>query len=541
MQDLQIPCPFEPDVSLREKSYYRIGGRSELYAMPETLRHLGDLLLWNRERRLPLAVMGRGSNMLFSDDPFPGIVVSMERMKRMTWISPEELFCEAGVENTALAAELLGAGRGGGEWLHRLPGMIGSTIRMNARCFGKEISAVTSSVVVMDLEGRIRWIAGEEVFLGYKQTALMRRPEIVVAAVLRFPCPKPASAIREEMERHEAERLEKHHFDYPSCGSTFKNNYGAGEPSGRIFEDLGFKGMRRGGAEISAYHANFIFNTAEASSSDVLALAARMRNEARSRKGVELDLEVECTGLFSNAELSACGVPSIPSETVPGRAWAGLLWPPDKDISAAGAERVYPETLLRGYLTGYSGRRLAFPEGVEVRIEQLIPVEQAVLNPMHPFLKWSTVAPAGIFPVPSDSERVSSEGDFVDGLWKQPVSELFIGHGGKACSYLEFEMQPSGDWVALRFTAPRKREPHHDDPCASGWEGHVGRFMHEKEGFGMTFSYALLYPFLDRNVLSLQCAASLGDGRYGLFPWWCAADEQPDFHQPGRFFRIMLG
>jgi UDP-N-acetylmuramate dehydrogenase len=419
--------------------------------------------------------------------------------------------------------------------------MIGSTVRMNARCFGGEISAVTSSVAVMDLEGRIRWLTGEEVFLGYKQTTLMRRREIVVAAVLRFPCLKPASAIQLEMERHEAERQGKHHFDFPSCGSTFRNNYGAGKPSGRIFEELGFKGMRKGGAEVSQYHANFIFNTDDASAADVLALAAAMREDARTRQGVELDLEVECTGLFSNAELSACGVPSVPSETADGKGWAGLLWPPGLDISAGSSERPFPETLLQGYLTGYSVKHHACPRGVAVRIEQLLSVQEAAMNPLVPFLKWSTGAPAGIFPGTPRPVPVTDGGDFVDGLWKQPVSELFIAHGGAEGGYLEFEMQPTGNWVALRFIAPRERDPFHDVPRASCWDGHAVRFMDGNDGFGMTLSYALLQPFLDSDVLSLQCAASFGDGRYGLFPWWCtAADEQPDFHQPDRFFRIML-
>ncbi|NTU86802.1 MAG: FAD-binding protein, partial [Chlorobiaceae bacterium] len=154
MQESPFPCPFEADAPLSEKSYYRIGGPARFFALPETIRHIGDLLLWNREQRLPLAVMGSGSNMLFSDEPFPGIVLSMERMNRMFWISRDELFCEAGAENTAIAAELLDRGRSGGEWLHMLPGRIGSTVRMNARCFGGEISGVTSAVVTVDRLGR---------------------------------------------------------------------------------------------------------------------------------------------------------------------------------------------------------------------------------------------------------------------------------------------------------------------------------------------------------------------------------------------------
>lgn len=542
MVDLSLPCPFEKDVSLREKSYYRIGGRSMFYALPETVRHIGELLLWNREHRLPLVVMGSGSNMLFSDEPFPGIVLSMERMDRMFWLSPDELFCEAGVENTVIAAELLASGKGGGEWLHMLPGRIGSTVRMNARCFGGEISSVTASVAVIDKAGSIRWLPGEDVFLGYKRTSLMESREIVLAAVLRFSGRKPTDEIRQAMEYYERERRERHHFDFPSCGSTFRNNYEAGRPSGRIFEELGFKGLQEGGAMVSEHHANFIYNTGKASSGDVLALAARMRREAREKSGVELELEVECAGLFLNAELDACGVPAVPALSGQGRGWAGLLWYPGEDVRAGEVFCRFPCTLLQGFLTGYSGKNLVFPPGIGVHVEQLISVAEAAENPMHPFLRWSTRAVSGelsgVCREQQDWQGVP--GNFVDGLWQYPVSELFIGHGGAGKGYLEFEMRPSGDWLALSFSERRERFPLQAGLSPEVRSDHVCRFVDGREGFGMTFSFHLLQPLICRDALSLQCAASLGKERYGLFPWWGRREEKPDFHQPGRFFRIQL-
>ena len=199
--------------------------------------------------------MGKGSNILFSDTFFPGIVISLDRMHRLFWISDDELFCEAGADNTLIAEELLESRRGGGEWLYRLPGQIGSTVRMNARCFGGEISAVTAGIQTVSLEGRLRWKTPDEVFHGYKHTSLMDNPEIVVAVLLRFPQKRPMEDIKSQMEGYEEERTKKHHFDFPSCGSTFKNNYAAGRSSGSIFEELGFKGREEGGAIVSRHHA----------------------------------------------------------------------------------------------------------------------------------------------------------------------------------------------------------------------------------------------------------------------------------------------
>ena len=184
MAELSMPCAFESKVSLALRTYYGIGGIARFLAHPRTPAELADLLLWNREHCLPLALMGKGSNILFSDTFFPGVVISLDCMQRICWISDDELFCEAGADNTLIAEELLQCCRAGGEWLFRLPGTIGSTVRMNARCFGGEISAVTAGIQTVSLDGRLRWQTSDEVFHGYKHTSLMDNPEIVVAVVV---------------------------------------------------------------------------------------------------------------------------------------------------------------------------------------------------------------------------------------------------------------------------------------------------------------------------------------------------------------------
>jgi len=206
MPELFLPCTYEFDVSLASRSYYGIGGRARFLAHPGSPAELADLLLWNKEYQLPLAIMGKGSNILFSDSLFPGIVISLDRMQRMFWISDDELWCEAGADNTLIAEELLKSGRGGGAWLYRLPGQIGSTVRMNARCFGGEISAVTRGIQTMTIEGRLQWQTPDEVFHGYKQTSLMDNPEIVVAVLLHFPETGAQEEIKYTMDGYLEER-----------------------------------------------------------------------------------------------------------------------------------------------------------------------------------------------------------------------------------------------------------------------------------------------------------------------------------------------
>ena len=539
MPGLSLPCPFECDVSLASKSYYGIGGRARFLVHPGTPAELADLLLWNREYQLPLAIMGKGSNILFSDSLYPGIVISLDRMQRMFWISDDELFCESGADNTLIAEELLTCGRKGGEWLYRLPGQIGSTVRMNARCFGGEISAVTTGVQTMTIDGRLHWQTPDEVFHGYKHTSLMDNPEIVIAVLLRFPETSTKDEIKCKMDGYLDERTKKHHFDFPSCGSTFKNNYAAGRSSGTIFEELGFKGRSEGGAMVSGHHANFIFNKGGATATEVLGLAAQMKIAAQNEAGVQLDLEVQCIGLFDQKLLASCGVKSVSDDQDPSKGWAGLLWSP-QEISQKMEipELFFPQVLIEGSLVGYRCADREIPPGVFVAVEQLRSIHDAIAAPQAPFFRWTTrCSNSALFSLIPPSG--TPPGMFTEGLWQYGVSELFIAHPDSSAGYLEFEMTPEGNWVALRFDAPRKRSNGYAILSEERWMEDIN--MVKSEGyFGMEFSYKLLEPFINGKSIAMQCCVSSGRGEYGLFPWWDESTGPADFHQPDHFYPITL-
>ena len=525
------PCRCFRDFSIAEKAYYGIGGKVRFFCMPSSVAELAMLVSWSRSGGLPLAMLGLGSNMLFSDSDFPGVVVSMEGMLQFWQVSELEFFFEAGVENTAVSETMQRNGIAGADWLYRLPGRIGGTVRMNSRCFGGEISSIASAVQVLTLEGSLVLRRPEEVFLGYKHTSLMHTGEIVTGVLLQFPAKADPDAIRAEMLEHEAERLRKRHFDFPSCGSTFKNNHDCGKPSGMIFEELGFSGAREGKAVVGEHHANFIFNTGGAQADDVLRIAGKMRSAAFKDAGVELELEVECTGLFSRLLLDGCGAPYRVDGNDPSKSWSGLLLYPEDAGGKNGSEAHFPRLLLEGGLAS----------GTTVVVRQLLPLHEARLNPQKPFLSWTTaVKPEESVFVPAPE---AEQGAFLDGLWKYGVSELFIGNGKGEGAYLEFEMTPAGQWVALAFDGPRKRAAGYEVLSADPWVDGVS--LENREGrFGMSFSFALLEKFLggilDGGVLAFQCASSVEGGVTDLFPLWHNPPVPVDFHRPERFFSINL-
>jgi UDP-N-acetylmuramate dehydrogenase len=525
-----FPCPCDERVALATVGYYGIGGEARRVVHPRSVAELAAALDRCRQLSLPVIIAGKGSNMLFSDEEFPGAVIVLDAMNRLFRVSDSLFFCEAGVENTDAALAIQQAGRSGGEWLYRLPGAIGGTVRMNGRCYGREISGVTRSVVTVGLDGAVRWRSAAEVFLGYKETSLMQSPEIVVGAMLEFAGGDDPDAIGARMREFGDDRDAKHQFDFPSCGSTFKNSYAAGRPSGQIFDALGFRGRREGGARVSDHHANFIFNTGAARATDVLKLCAAMRSAAREQAGAALELELQCAGLFETALLDACGIASTPEPTRPGYGWAGLLRFPE-DSGAA-----FPRTLLQGPVLDYFCRDAAFPAGITVEVEQLASIAEARKAPEQPFIRWTTHDESGAaFSLRPEAPAVT----FVDQLWVSSVSELFIADGSGNGKYLEFEVTPQAHWLALRFDAPRQRAAGHETPSDALWRGQATPFASET-GFGIEFSYALLEPFIHEGVLTLQCCFSLGEERYGLFPWW-HSEGTPDFHQPTRFCVVRLG
>jgi UDP-N-acetylmuramate dehydrogenase len=536
---------FRKNVSLAEHTYYKIGSTADYFAEPESLSEVQETILFARRKNLPLAFLGAGSNSLFSDSPFPGVILSFKKLDAWHWESEGVLFAEGGVENSTIAQACLDAQRKGAAWMHKLPGQVGATTRMNARCYGGEISQIISHVVSIDLWGNIHTRPASEVFLGYKNTFFMKNPEAIVGVRFVFPDQESSQSISSFMSECESDREQKHHFDSPSCGSTFKNNYDLGIPSGKIFDSLGLKGLRKGGAMISNYHANFIQNTGTATAHDVLSLAAHMRNLALTEKNAELDLEVEAIGSFDLELLQSCGI-RIQQSNAAG-SWSGLAMTPN----SSPAENSFPVTLFSSPFLEYFRRPQAGETHILATIQQLISLSEAKNNPDATFLRWSTQIDqhdrSKIFPhLPQ-----TPSGSFVNELWEFSVSEIFWAHPTLQ-EYDEYEMTPEQHWIAIAHDGRRVRKVGHDRPSARFFPH--ARLWSDEHAFGMDFCYASLSHLIQHECIRIQCCLSLGGASYHLAPHWMNRREEPagvwngttppsanaDFHQPHRFWKLSL-
>ena len=273
---------------LRDLAYYKTGGTCAALYEPASIDELAFAITEIRAKSLPYFLLGGGTNSLVMDEHWPGAVITFHKLSHME-VRGDVLYVEAGVDNSLIAKECQARSLAGAAWMYRLPGQLGGTVRMNARCYGGEISEIVSRVYCVSIDGKKREYTEKSVFRGYKDTLFMETGDLIAAAELRL-VPGDGQKILEKMQSCEKDRVDKGQFLFPSCGCVFKNDYTAGAPSGMLL-----KSLKVGNAEVSPAHANFVFNKG-CSSRDILELSFQMRSSVYRMFGVWLEYEMEILG-----------------------------------------------------------------------------------------------------------------------------------------------------------------------------------------------------------------------------------------------------
>src|SRR5512136_1461733 len=250
---------------------YRIGGPTAIWAAPRSARGVQRAIEAVHSAGAPLFVLGRGSNLLVSDHGWPGVTLYIgENLSGMTF-SGEQAEAGAGCLLMDLVDAAVERGLGGMELLAGIPGGVGGALRMNAGAFGREIESLTVEVAGFTDDGCPFRVGREGITFGYRRAPELNRV-IITSARFRFQ-PDSPQALRARADEILALRARKQPLEHPSCGSVFKRP--PGYYAGALIEEAGLKGERSGGAEVSAKHAGFILNSAEATAADVYRLICR--------------------------------------------------------------------------------------------------------------------------------------------------------------------------------------------------------------------------------------------------------------------------
>ena len=266
---------------------FRIGGPAELFVECNDVEKIGEILAVVKSENIPLTVLGKGSNLLVSDNGLKGVVLYICDDK--ITVSGDTIVANAvaklsGVCNAARDASLAGL-----EFAFGIPGSVGGAVYMNAGAYGGEIKQCITSCTSITLDGEIKNRKAEDLELGYRTSVFKKNSEIILSAEFKLNGDEK-SEIQARMDDFLGRRKDKQPLEYPSAGSTFKRP--EGYFAGALIEQSNLKGFSVGGAEVSVKHAGFVINKDNATCEDVLNLIKHIQNTVKSNFGVDLETEV---------------------------------------------------------------------------------------------------------------------------------------------------------------------------------------------------------------------------------------------------------
>ena len=274
-----------------ELTSLRVGGAVDWVISPETEQQAAAFVYELDQAGIGWRPLGSGSNVLADDADHHYVILSLKELKREPRFDGERVSISAGYSLPRLCIDASRRGLSGIEGLGGIPGTLGGALWMNAGAYGHEIGTVTETVRVAR-EGRVIEISGSSVRWDYRHTSF-REGELLLGATL---CLKPddPERIQARMEDAKSRRLASQPHGARSAGCFFKNPPASGLGTGKIIDDLGMKGTRRGSAVVSPVHANFIVTEGEnAQAADAIALAEEIRERVKREQGIELEYEVE--------------------------------------------------------------------------------------------------------------------------------------------------------------------------------------------------------------------------------------------------------
>ncbi|MCM2267283.1 MAG: UDP-N-acetylmuramate dehydrogenase [Elusimicrobiales bacterium] len=272
---------------------YKAGGAAEALAEPCSPEEFSWLAAWCRANNAPLTVLGGGSNVLVSDKGLPGVTALTGRLSGVE-ARGAVITAQAGAPWDLVARLSAEKGLAGLEKTSGIPGSVGGAVRMNAGAFGQETFDRLKAVEALDPEGRPVRLEKKDIPHGYRSTQGLERL-IIISASFEFTPGEPG-VLLQDRSCVLASREVKQPLDLPSAGSVFKRP--PGDYASRLIDAAGLKGLRVGGAAVSAKHAGFIVNAGGATAADIYALIGEVKARVKAASGVELELEQILLGEF---------------------------------------------------------------------------------------------------------------------------------------------------------------------------------------------------------------------------------------------------
>lgn len=281
----------EENVPLSELTSFHVGGPARFVLRPKSYEAIASAVQFAELHQIPLALLGKGTNMLASDNGFDGLLIRFDTPLHAPVYRGTTVVACCGTSLTQLSRETVKKGLSGLERLCGIPGTLGGACAMNAGAYGGEIKQILKRIRILR-NGVDEWVTVNDGDLGYRKSRFSFPDAIALEAELSLT--EDDGTALDTMRQCMEKRKEKQPLELPSAGSTFKRP--AGHFAGALIEQCGLKGYSVGGAAVSCKHAGFIVNTGNATQSDISALIAHVQKVVLEQTGVFLEPEIKRIG-----------------------------------------------------------------------------------------------------------------------------------------------------------------------------------------------------------------------------------------------------
>ena len=293
---------YRADEPLAAHCTFKIGGPADVFALPETEEQLCRVIALCKEQGVKYYLLGNGSNILFEDAGYRGVVIDTMALKMGIGFleqvahpgaAPGEVYdaviAGAGLKLSSLCTAALENSLTGLEFAYGIPGTVGGAVYMNAGAYGGAMKDVLQSVRYLTQDGDIVEADAAVLDLSYRHSIFEENGGCILSAKFHLKRGDP-NAIKARMNELMAKRVEKQPLDKPSAGSTFKRPVGAFASA--LIDQCGLRGFRHGGAAVSEKHCGFVVNLGGATCADVLALCDEVRAIVKEKTGFDLEKEI---------------------------------------------------------------------------------------------------------------------------------------------------------------------------------------------------------------------------------------------------------
>lgn len=281
----------ERNVSLNKYTTYKVGGIASAVVYPKSVEHLIALLKILKADQIPYKLLGNGSNLLFSDHTYEGVLIRLAEFDEVEFLNATKIRVGAGYSLMKLSLLTAKKGLTGLEFASGIPGTVGGGVFMNAGAYKRDMGYIVQEVKVLTSDLRVITLENKELNFHYRTSFLQKHPDFICLEVIIRLEKGERVVIEEVIRERRKRRVESQPLEFPSAGSVFRNP--EGYFAGQLIEDSGLKGLKIGGAMVSNKHANFIVNYDHATGQDIKNLIDLVHDKVLENYKVDMKIEQE--------------------------------------------------------------------------------------------------------------------------------------------------------------------------------------------------------------------------------------------------------